>query len=135
MDAATDPYRFVLEQPMAATPGTRWQYNNGSAEVVGGILQKATGHPLDQFAKEALFEPLGITDWERDAATVTSGRPADCRCGHRSHKELERLILDHGTWRRRRIVGAPRIQRLTEPPMVNPTNYYGYFSWHDRNDR
>ncbi|HUI17040.1 MAG TPA: serine hydrolase domain-containing protein, partial [Alphaproteobacteria bacterium] len=64
MDAASDPYRFVLEQPLVAAPGTLWHYNNGSVELVGAVVQKAAGRPLDQFAKEALFEPLGITDWE-----------------------------------------------------------------------
>jgi hypothetical protein len=30
MEAAPDPDRFVLEQPIVAAPGTNWHYNNGS---------------------------------------------------------------------------------------------------------
>ena len=64
MEAAADPSRFVLEQPMVAGPGLAWHYNNGSAEVAGAVVKKATGKPLDQFAKEVLFDPLGIDGWE-----------------------------------------------------------------------
>jgi CubicO group peptidase (beta-lactamase class C family) len=130
MDAATDPYRFVLEQPMAATPGTRWQYNNGSTEVVGGILQKATGHPLDQFVKEALFDPLEITDWEW--GRMASGNPGaswGLRLRPRDLAKIGQLILDHGSWHGRQIMSAAWIKEMTEPRIVNPTNSYGYFWW------
>src|SRR5260370_11858525 len=64
MEAAADPSRFVLEQPMVGAPGLSWHYNNGSAEVAGAVVKKAAGKAMDQFAKEALFGPLGIDDWE-----------------------------------------------------------------------
>ena len=57
MEAAADPARFVLEQPMDAASGLVWRYNNGSAEVAGAVVKKATGKALDQFAKQALFDP------------------------------------------------------------------------------
>jgi len=32
--------------------------------LLGLVLRKVAEQPLDQFAKEALFEPLGMQDWE-----------------------------------------------------------------------
>ena len=64
MDTAPDPYRFALEQPMVAPPGQIWNYNSGSTELLGAVLRKATGKPLDQLARTMLFGPLGITDVE-----------------------------------------------------------------------
>ena len=64
IDAAPNPYRLILAEPVTATPGTVFRYNNGSAELTGAIIQRVTHRPLDAFAKEALFDPLGITDWE-----------------------------------------------------------------------
>jgi CubicO group peptidase (beta-lactamase class C family) len=64
IEAAPNPYRLILEQPMTATPGTEFRYNNGSTELIGAIIQRATHQKLDEFAKEALFDPLGVTDWE-----------------------------------------------------------------------
>jgi CubicO group peptidase (beta-lactamase class C family) len=63
MARAPNSYGFVLKQPLAATPGTVWNYDGGGVELRGAILQKVSGRPLDQFAKETLFDPLGITDW------------------------------------------------------------------------
>ena len=83
MEAASDPYRFVLQQPVVAAPGTNWHYNNGSAELIGAILRKATGRSLDQFAKEGVFDPLRIEDWEW--GRMANGDPAaswDCDCDH-----------------------------------------------------
>ncbi len=64
MDAARDPFRFVLEQPMIGVPGEDWHYNNGAAELAGAVVQRAAGLPLDELAKGALFDPLAIEDWE-----------------------------------------------------------------------
>jgi len=62
MDFSPDPYKFALSQPIVAPPGTIWNYNSGSTELLGAILKQATGKPLDQLARTELFEPLGITD-------------------------------------------------------------------------
>jgi len=77
---AADPYRSVLERSVEAMPGTVWNYNGGGVWLLGLILQKVSGQPLDQFTKEALFEPLGIKDWEWSASqTAIRTRPAGCR--------------------------------------------------------
>ena len=44
---------------LAAPPGTVFNYNSGSTELLGVILRKVSGKRLDQFAKEVLFDPLG----------------------------------------------------------------------------
>src|ERR1700752_92023 len=99
MDASPDPYRFVLEQPVVAVPGTNWHYYNGSAEVIGAILRKATSRPLDQFAKDALFDPLGIHDWE--GGRREKGAPAaswGLRSRPRDLAKIGQLVLDLGAW-------------------------------------
>lgn len=126
-DAAPDPYRFVLEQPLVAEPGTWWHYNNGSAEVVGGLLQKATGQRLDQFAKEALFDPLAISDWEW--GRMASGNPGaswGLRLRPRDLAKLGQLVLDHGAWHNRQIVSAAWIKEMTTPRIVTPEFAFGY---------
>jgi CubicO group peptidase (beta-lactamase class C family) len=82
MDSSPDPYRFVLEQPVVAPPGDVWDYNSGATELVAAVLKKATGKQADDFAREVLFEPLGITDveWPRNAhGNVIAATPAPAR--------------------------------------------------------
>jgi CubicO group peptidase (beta-lactamase class C family) len=41
-----------------------WNYNGGGTDLLGSIIERVSGKPFDVFAREALFQPLGITDWE-----------------------------------------------------------------------
>jgi CubicO group peptidase (beta-lactamase class C family) len=47
--------------PLQYQPGERWQYATGS-HVLGVLLARATGQPLEVFLRERLFEPLGMKD-------------------------------------------------------------------------
>jgi CubicO group peptidase (beta-lactamase class C family) len=69
MEFAGDPYRFALEQLVVAPPGEIWNYNSGSTELIAALLKKTAGKPVDDFARELLFDPLGIADveWTRYA--------------------------------------------------------------------
>jgi CubicO group peptidase (beta-lactamase class C family) len=131
--AAPDPYRLVLEQPMVAEPGKKWRYNNGVAELVGGVVQKAIGRPLDQFAKDVLFEPLGITDWEW--GRMASGDPGaswGLRLRPRDLAKIGQLVLDYGSWHGQQIVSADWIKEMTLPRIVTPKFSYAYLWWHDQ---
>lgn len=47
--------------PASFEPGTSWQYG-ASADLLGGIIEKVSGYPLDVFLKNNIFEPLGMSD-------------------------------------------------------------------------
>jgi CubicO group peptidase (beta-lactamase class C family) len=64
MEAAADRYRFVLDRPLVAAPGERWNYNGGATAVIAKLVSRGTGRPLLDFAQDHLFAPLGITDVE-----------------------------------------------------------------------
>jgi CubicO group peptidase (beta-lactamase class C family) len=132
MEAAADPVRFVLEQPMVARPGIVWRYNNGSAEVAGAVVKKAVGKPLDRFAREALFEPLAINDWEW--GTMANGDPGaswGLRLRLRDLAKIGQLVLDRGTWQGRRVLPARWIEVMTAPQVVRPKTTYGFLWWLD----
>jgi CubicO group peptidase (beta-lactamase class C family) len=62
MSIAPRSDHFVLAQPLAAPPGEVFNYNTGTTNLLGVVLRKVSGKRLDDFAKEALFDPLGIED-------------------------------------------------------------------------
>jgi CubicO group peptidase (beta-lactamase class C family) len=80
MDMAPDRYRFVLGGPIVMEPGKRWVYNGGATAVLARIIEKGSGKPLHEFARETLFDPLGIgpTEWltdRNDEAIAASALP------------------------------------------------------------
>jgi hypothetical protein len=44
---APDPYRAVRERSVEAAPGTAWNYDGGGVWLLGLILNKVSGLPLD----------------------------------------------------------------------------------------
>ncbi|WP_437586371.1 serine hydrolase domain-containing protein [Sorangium sp. So ce1000] len=47
--------------PLMHQPGERWMYNTGSY-VLGVLIARAAGQPLEAFFRERIFEPLGMKD-------------------------------------------------------------------------
>jgi CubicO group peptidase (beta-lactamase class C family) len=47
--------------PLMYQPGERWVYHTGS-DVLGVLIARATGEPLETFLRERIFEPLGMRD-------------------------------------------------------------------------
>jgi len=63
------PYDGTIEEnvkrlaklPLLFSPGTRWEYSL-SVDVLGRLVEVASGMPLDQFFQKRIFEPLGMKD-------------------------------------------------------------------------
>lgn len=105
MRFSSDPDRFVLSREVVAAPGNTYVYNGGGTALLGEVLVRRTGQPLDAFAKEALFEPLGITRFEwrqdgRDRVTPFGG----LRLRPRDLAKVGRMLLDDGQWRGQQVV-------------------------------
>jgi len=50
---SADRLRTALEPPVVAAPGVIWNYSGGCTEILGALLHKCTGKPIDEFAREA----------------------------------------------------------------------------------
>lgn len=47
--------------PLMHQPGEKWMYNTGS-DVLGVLIARASGQPLETFFRERIFGPLGMKD-------------------------------------------------------------------------
>jgi len=56
-----DNVKRLAAVPLLFSPGTRWEYSLG-ADVLGRLVEVASGMPLDQFFHTRIFEPLGMKD-------------------------------------------------------------------------
>jgi CubicO group peptidase (beta-lactamase class C family) len=57
---AGDPIGQLVGAAFVAEPGTRFVYSNATAHLVGAVLRRAVDRPLLEYAREKLFDPLGI---------------------------------------------------------------------------
>ena len=57
-----DARRAVLETPLAFQPGRFEEYSDLGADVLGFIVERVSGQPLDGFLNDRVFKPLGMTE-------------------------------------------------------------------------
>jgi CubicO group peptidase (beta-lactamase class C family) len=130
MHLASDPCRYVLGLPVTAPPGQEFFYNTGVLTLLSAIIHKATGKPLDEFARAALFEPMGITgvEWMRVRGDSDAG--GGLRLRPRDMAKIGQLVVAGGRWNDRQIVSKAWIETSTAPKLKATDNQlYGYLWW------
>jgi CubicO group peptidase (beta-lactamase class C family) len=136
METSDNWVQFMLDQPMEAQPGTKFNYCTSATHLVSAILSKATGMSAREFANEYLFKPLGIgpvteSYWASDPQGVSIGgygltlTPPDMA-------KLGYLFLNHGQWEGQTIVPANWVDASTSSQSDRgDKKEYGYLWWVD----
>jgi len=135
----SDVHKTATGVKIVNTPGTLHRYKSGDTQLLGLILEKATGKTLSQYAAEKLWQPLGA---EHDAlwSTDHDGGNEKAYCCFNSNvrdfARIGKLMLDSG-----KIDGVPVIDSAYFANSIKPCNipdvsgapckYYGYQWWID----
>lgn len=51
---------YLATLPREAEPGTKWVYKTGETNLIGVIVQRATGRTLSDYAEEKILKPAGF---------------------------------------------------------------------------
>lgn len=127
MEQAADRYRFVLDRPVVAEPGTRWIYSGGSVALIGAIITRGTGKPLPDFAREALFEPLGISafEWSAGSDGVASAA-SGLRLTAPDLLRIGEMLLADGVWNGKQVVSEAWLTASLAPAVATDDGlHYG----------
>jgi CubicO group peptidase (beta-lactamase class C family) len=134
MFASPDRTGFVLNQPMAGTPGATFNYNGGNAYLLSALITKKTGQNAFDFAKKELFEPLGIKSakWGSvDAQGVIDGQ-AGLFLSPYDMARIGYLYLHNGMWEGRQIIPSSWVDRAKAGPVKATSGFrYGNLWWSD----
>jgi CubicO group peptidase (beta-lactamase class C family) len=106
MDRSRDPIGYVLSRPMVHVPGTYWRYNGGTTEVLAAIIQKVSTFPIDRFAWDHLFFPLGAHTvyWMNMPKTRRPSAAAGLRLRSRDMLKFGLLYANEGNWNGQSII-------------------------------
>ena len=110
-------------RPLASAPGEKFGYDNALIPMLTAVLEKATGQPATDYARQQLVAPLGLAEpgYERGVQMRTMDLA-----------KLGQLVLQGGLWEGKQIVPADYVRASTEPqgsggpPVGLP---YGYLWW------
>jgi CubicO group peptidase (beta-lactamase class C family) len=125
----SDFVKPILGLRLAAAPGTKWDYNNNATNLLGVVLERATGKRYAALLSEKLWRPLGNRD-ARLYLDREGGFPMVSCCVFSRPRDWVRvgqLIAGRGEFGGKRLVPAAWIDHMTTPA---PTyRGYGYQIW------
>ena len=105
MQTTDDWTEYILNLPMEAEPGTRFDYSNMASFLLSAIIKKTTGKDTLSFAQEHLFDPLEIKDiqWEKSPQGIDIGWARMWLKPHDMAK-IGLLYLQKGKWESQPII-------------------------------
>lgn len=133
MLGSPDWAQYVLDLPMAASPGSTFEYCNGLSYLLSVIIQNATQMNTSDFAVKYLFEPLGIRDviWPASLQGVTLGW-GELQLKPQDMARFGLLYLNKGRWGDRQIVPSAWVEASTRRHIdAELFDHYGYHWWVD----
>lgn len=135
MYRASNLIQFILDRPMAHPPGEVFNYSNANPDLVSAVITRLTGKPLEDYAREKLFAPLGITDWywDRDPQGLTFG-DGMLFLLPRDMAKFGYLYLHHGEWEGRQLLPPGWADVLSHTTVNTHASYdpslsYSNFFW------
>ena len=122
----------ILKQKVVKTPGTEFEYLSGSTQLLGMIIQKATGKTLASYLSESFWEPMGASHdalWQLDDEANRLAKSFCCISSNaRDFARFGKLYKDDGKWNGQQILDSAFVAKSVTPRFQeNPV--YGYGWW------
>lgn len=89
--------RLILAERPLAAPGTRYLYSDINFEVLGELVERASGLPLEAYCRQRIFAPLGMQD--------TGFKPADTARIAPTEGGRQGAVHDPTAWRMGGVAG------------------------------
>lgn len=130
-------YKTATGVKIVKEPGTCHAYKSGDTELLGLVLEKATGKSISAYASEKLWQPLGAEHPAKWSTDRESGNEKAFCCFNTNARDFARigqLMLDSGTWKGNPIIDpAYYTQSITSCQIPEadgvPCDDYGYQWW------
>jgi CubicO group peptidase (beta-lactamase class C family) len=133
----SDLYKTATGVKIKREPGTHFYYKSGDTELLGLIVEKATGRSLSQYASEKIWQPLGAIHpalWSTDKKDGVEKAYCCFNSNARDFARIGQLMLDSGRWKGNTIIDPDYYTQSISPCNIpdesgEPVKYYGYQWW------
>src|SRR4029078_7729492 len=71
--------RFMMGKPLDFTPGSRFAYSNFGYDVLGRIIESVSGKSYEEFVKENILAPAGVTRMQLGRTLYANRLPDEVR--------------------------------------------------------
>ncbi|MEJ8804439.1 serine hydrolase domain-containing protein [Pontibacter sp. H249] len=134
----TDLEKVISGLKAVEAPGKKFSYKSGDTQVLGLVLEAATGKSLSKLVEEKLWKPLGAeedAEWSLDRRGGVEKAYCCFYSNARDFARIGKLYLHNGIWNGDTIVPPAYVKSsLTPNGLIDANdnekvNFYGYQWW------
>ena len=104
---------------MRSEPGKKFEYKSINTQLLGLIIERATGMTLSEYLEKKIWRPLGMeydATWSTDRKNNGIEKAFCCiNATARDYARFGRLYMHGGNWNGKQIVPAEWVKQCTEP--------------------
>lgn len=134
LDLPERGYAPWTPRPADSPHGRAFAYCTANSFLLGAIVERAAGMPLERFAADVLERPLGIRTsvWQHASEGVGMGGGGTLYRS-RDLARLGQLLADNGRWNGRQVLSAEWVRAMMRVSAQTPFDAdYGYQIWRFR---
>lgn len=130
----TNISKYIKKLKIKSPPGLIFEYNSVNTQLLGMIVQCATGKNLSEYLQEKIWLPLGMeydATWNIDSKKHQTEKAFCCiNARARDFAKFGRLYLNKGNWNARQIVSEEWVRKSTVITMESKQRRYSNQWWH-----
>jgi CubicO group peptidase (beta-lactamase class C family) len=129
MYAGSDADAVALQIPAIKSPGKAFDYNNANTQILGIVLEKATGEKYVDYLSTRLWQPLQANNaaiW----LDKPQGQPKTFCCLFATPQDwgkVGQLFINRGQVNNKQVVASAWLDKMIQPSSVESS--YGYHIW------
>ena len=122
----------VLELKVVEEPGKEFKYLSGNTQLLGMVIEKATGKTLSEYLSNSFWKPMGMNDdalWQVDSEESGMEKAYCCISSNaRNFGKFGKLLINNGEWNDQQLIDAAFVKQASTP-RFEETQHYGYGFW------
>lgn len=127
-DNVTD---VMLNLEISEKPAQYFKYLSGNTQLLGMVIEKATGNTLSQYLSESFWQPMGMHDnalWQLDSEENGLAKAFCCIASNaRDFARFGQLWINNGKWKGQALIPEKLAIKAQKPRF--PKSNYGYGLW------
>ncbi len=122
---------LILDLAITEQPEQNFKYLSGNTQLLGMVIEKATGKSLSEYLSQSFWRPMGMNDfglWQLDGKNGIEKTYCCISTNARNFAKFGQLYLNNGNWKNQQIIDSSFVELATKPRFKNSPEY-GYGFW------
>ncbi|MFD0931968.1 serine hydrolase domain-containing protein [Psychroflexus salinarum] len=123
---------LILNLAVKEQPGQEFDYLSGNTQLLGMVIEKATGQELSNYLGEKFWKPMGMENnayWQVDSEENGMEKTYCCISSNaRDFARMGLLVLNKGKWNGKQLLNENFIEKCINPRFEEDPQY-GYGFW------